>query len=351
MKKIKVPLLSIFIFSLFIGIFISAGFVPFYDLIIKNLKKNFNLYPYEELVSLLIIGIIIGFIFYFFVDFFLTIFAGKLLKYFISELRKKEILPPKFSLKIKTGRLYEDIAHIFDSFLHLFSSVKQDKDKFSKTIQIYLDPSLKAEIEDRGIHEIYIGGKKKIATILFSDLRGFTSLTERHGAKDVIEVLNDYFDISTKIINKNRGRVNKYIGDAILAIFEEAPKYADYMDCDKAIIAALDMQTNFRSLLKKWQEKIDPTLSIGLGIGLARGEVILGNIGSEERMEYTVIGDTVNIASRLCDIAKDGQVIITEDIYHIEESYIVVDILPPIQLKGKAGLYNIYSVKTRKMIV
>ncbi len=351
MKKIKIPVGIIFIFSLFLGILISMGFIPFSDFIANNLKKNLVLTPYEEIIALLISGVIIGFIIYFFIDFFLTFFAKKLLRYLISELRKKEILPVKYSLKIKTGKLYEDIAHIFDSFLHLFSSLKQDKDKFSKVIQIYMDPSLKTEIENRGIHEIYVGGKKKTVTILFSDLRGFTSLTEKYNAKDVVEILNDYFDISTKTINKNRGRVNKYIGDAIMAIFEEAPKYADYVDCDKAIIAALDMQTNFKMLQKKWKDKIDSDLSVGLGIGLARGEVIMGNIGSEERMEYTVIGDTVNIASRLCDIAKDGQVIITEDIYHIVENYIVVELLPPIQLKGKTGLHNIYSVITRKMIV
>ncbi len=351
MRKIKIPTIFIFIFSLILGIIITAGYSPLYNYILAILKKKFSLYPYEELISLIISGFLIGLVFYFVTEFFISYFAYKLLKYLITELRKREILPPKFSLKVKTGKLYEDIAHIFNSFLHMFSSVKQDKDKFLKTMQIYLDPSLKAEIEGRGINEIYIGGKKKIATIFFSDLRGFTALTEKHDAKDVIKVLNDYFEMSTKIIDKNRGRVNKYIGDAILAIFEETPKYADYIDCDKAIIAALDIQTNFKFLQKKWQEKIDPTLSIGLGIGLARGEVILGNIGSQERMEYTVIGDTVNLASRLCDVAKDGQVIITEDIYRIEESFIVIDILPPIQIKGKTGLYNIYSVTTRKMIV
>jgi len=353
MKKVKAPLKRIFLSSIILGIIISLSFDRFFDYILNFIKNNLSISPFEEIITILIVGIIIGIIIYFFIDVFLTIFAGKLLKYLINELRAKELLPSKFSVKknIKSGRIYEEIVNIFNSFIHTFSLVKEDKDKFSKTIQKYMDPSLKAEIESRKAHEIYLGGKKKIATIFFSDLRGFTQLTELHEANDVIEILNDYFGMATKIISNNRGRVNKYIGDAILAIFEEAPKYADYIDCDKAIIAALDIQTQFKFLLKKWKDKIDPTLNLGLGIGLARGEVVLGNIGSEERMEYTVIGDTVNLASRLCDIAKSGQVIITEEIYHIVENYVVIDVLPAIEIKGKTGMHNIYSVITRKMIV
>jgi adenylate cyclase len=216
---------------------------------------------------------------------------------------------------------------------------------------MHLDPNVKKEIERRDINEIYIGNKTKTGTILFSDLRGFTSISEFYSPDEVVKILNEYLSESTNIINKYHGIVNKYIGDAILAVFEEAPKYADYMDQDKAILAALDMQVQFQLLLKKWKEEINPLLKIGLGIGLSRGQFVAGNIGSENRMEYTVIGDTVNFASRLCSIAKDGEIIISDDIYTTMENLLIVDVLDPVEIKGKTGKYNIYSVKTRKMLI
>jgi adenylate cyclase len=228
--------------------------------------------------------------------------------------------------------------------------VKQDKDKFAKAVEMHLDPTVKEHLEGRGINEMYLGNKKKTATVLFSDLRGFTSFTESHEPDDVVTVLNEYFSEATRIINLHKGKVNKYIGDAILAVFEEAPKYKDYLDCDQALMAALDMQAKFRVLSNRWREKIDPTINVGLGIGLARGTVTAGTIGSEERMEYTVIGDTVNFASRLCSKASDGQVLISDDIYSLVSKFTEVMPLPPVEVKGKSGTYSLYSVITRKMV-
>jgi class 3 adenylate cyclase len=146
--------------------------------------------------------------------------------------------------------------------------------------------------------------------------------------------------------------VNKYIGDAIFAIFDEPAGYAagTNLECDKAVIAALDIQTRFQQLLARWKQNIDPMLSIGLGIGLAKGEVIVGNMGSDERMEFTAIGDTVNFASRLCHQAADGLVIISDDIYKLLCDIIDSEMLEPVEIKGKTGVYNIYSVTSRKMI-
>jgi adenylate cyclase len=229
--------------------------------------------------------------------------------------------------------------------------VKQDKDKFVKAVEMHLDPTVKEHLDSRGINEMYLNNRKKTATILFCDLRGFTSFTETHEADNVVTILNEFLSEMTKIINKRKGKVNKYIGDSVLAVFEEAPKYRDYLDCDEAIIAGLDMQTAYRLLMKKWQNKIDPTVSIGLGIGLARGVVIAGTIGSEERMEYTVIGDTVNFASRLCSKASDGQVLISDDIYSLVAQFVEVETLAPVEVKGKTGTYSLYSVITRRMVI
>ncbi|MCX8092651.1 MAG: adenylate/guanylate cyclase domain-containing protein [Candidatus Goldbacteria bacterium] len=345
----------IFIFCLFFGVIVVLGYEFIYnalsDFIYTNIHLKESLYKPVIYISM---GVIyIGFLFYCFVFFILSWFSAIIFNYFVREMRKQQILPAniKTRRKINFLNIYDDIKEIFNIFIRLFFEVKQDKDKFLKVLEMHLDPNLKKEIEQRNINEIYIGNRTKTGTILFSDLRGFTYVSEFYSPDEVVMILNEYLTESTKIINKYNGRVNKYIGDAILAVFEEAPKYADYMDQDKAILASLDMQVKFQLLLKKWREKINPLLKIGLGIGLSRGQFLAGNIGSENRMEYTVIGDTVNLASRLCSIAKDGEIIISDDIYKTMENLLVVDILEPVEIKGKTGKYNIYSVKTRKMLV
>jgi class 3 adenylate cyclase len=353
-NRTKAPVKRIFISSIVIGLLIAFGYIPLSRLLLDVADKYVKISPWEEIAATSVLGIVyFGLLIYFFVMFILGMFSQSILTHLVKELRSKELLPIKFQMGKRMGfsHTYRDIIKIFDSFIQSFMAVKQDKEKFAKTVETYLDPHLKKEIDDRKIGEIFIGGKKKIATIFFCDLRGFTSMTETYDPNKVILILNDYLSMATKIIAKNNGRVNKYIGDAILAVFEEAPKYRDFLDPDKAIIAALDIQTQFGMLVRKWKEEIEPNLNIGLGVGLARGEVITGNIGSEDRMEFTVIGDTVNFASRLCSKACDGQVLISEEIYRKVEHLVEVESLAPVAVKGKTGMYNIYSVKTRKMIV
>ncbi len=352
-SKKRVPVKRMFLSSAIIGLLIAFGYEPLHGILSDTLLKKVNISPWEDITASVILGIFyLGLLIYLFVMMNLSLFASGILKHMVTQMRCKEILPPGFHMKKMGGysNSYSNILKIFDLFIHSFLNVKQDKDKFKSSLGKYLDPSLHKEIEQRGINEIYVGGKKKTATIFFSDIRGFTSYTENSEPEKVVMMLNEYFTIATKAIQKNRGRVNKYIGDAVMAVFEEAPKYIDYLDADKAILSALDIQVQFAMKLKEWQQK-DPALNIGLGIGLARGEIITGNMGSEERLEYTVIGDTVNFASRLCGTALHGQIIISEEVYNQVESLVEVDSLPPVEVKGKSGFHNVYSVKTRKMLI
>lgn len=353
MRKNKAPVKSIMFLSALIGMLIAFGYDPLFKMLSATLSKKFAVSPWEDILASVILGAFyLGVLIYLFAMMNLSSFASKILKYMVKQMRTKEILPAGFQMKTRGGyaAAYANILKIFDLFVCSFISVKQDKDKFKSSLGKYLDPSLKDEIENRGINEHYVGGKKKTATIFFSDIRGFTSFTENSEPEKVVMMLNEYFTIATKAIQKNRGRVNKFIGDAVMAVFEEAPKYIDYLDADKAILSALDIQVQFAMKLKEWKEK-DSTLNIGLGIGLARGEIITGNMGSEERLEYTVIGDTVNFASRICGTALNGQVIISEEVYKQVETIVEVDSLPPVEVKGKAGFHNVYSVKTRKMLI
>jgi class 3 adenylate cyclase len=348
------PVTLILVSSILIGILIAFGYEPLYEIINGFLKTNAKLGNLHDLAVTLALGsVYLGLLIYFYTIFVTGAVTRKIFYYLLSELKRRELLPVTFKMKKHRGfvHIYRDIKTIFDLFIKTFMDVKEDKDKFVKAVEMHLDPTVKEHLDGRGINEMYLNNKKITATILFSDLRGFTSYTETHEANDVITILNEYFTETTKIIKKYNGKVNKYIGDAVLAVFEEAPKYKDYLDCDQAIIASLDMQTQYQFLLKKWKEKIDPLISIGLGVGLARGEVIAGTIGSEERMEYTVIGDTVNFASRLCNKAFDGQVLISDDIYSLVSKFVEVETLAPVEVKGKTGTYSLYSVITRRMVI
>lgn len=352
-KRTRPPVKRIFILSIGIGLLIAFGYIPLQFMTVKIIKNFISIQPWEEMAATLFLGIFyFGMLIYLFVMLVLGFFARNILEYLAGELRCRELLPVKYKMSGKKnfGSSYRDIISLFNNFVHEFLEVKKDKDKYSKTIGTFLDPNVKKEIERRGIGEMYIGGKKITATVFFSDLRGFTAMTEFYEPDKVIKILNDYLSMSTKIIDKNGGRVNKYIGDAVMAIFEVPSKHSDIIDSDKAILAALDIQSQFKILMRKWKEEIDPNLNLGLGIGLARGVIVSGNIGSEERMEHTVIGDTVNFASRLCGKAGDGQVLIPDDIYKIVEHLVTVDQLAPVEVKGKTGSYNVYSVTTRKMI-
>jgi class 3 adenylate cyclase len=347
------PVRMILLSSILIGVLIAFGYDPLYtlmDTIIKSFVKPGNFH--DIIVTIIVGAAYLGLLIYFFTIFVAGAVTRRIFDYLLTELRRKELLPVTFQMKKHKGfsHIYKDIKTIFDLFIRIFMEVKHDKDKFVKAVEMHLDPTVKEHLDGRGINEMYLNNRKKTATILFCDLRGFTSFTETHEADDVVTILNEFFTEMTKIINRRKGKVNKYIGDSILAVFEEAPKYRDFLDCDEAIIASLDMQTQYQLLAKKWKEKIDPTLSIGLGVGLARGVVIAGTIGSEERMEYTVIGDTVNFASRLCAKASDGQVLISDDIYSLVEKFVEVETLAPVEVKGKTGTYSLYSVITRKMV-
>ncbi|MDX2103786.1 MAG: adenylate/guanylate cyclase domain-containing protein [Alphaproteobacteria bacterium] len=169
------------------------------------------------------------------------------------------------------------------------------------------------EVVDRLISDssIQLGGQSQTVTVLFSDIRGFTALTERLGAAETVTMLNTYFSFMEDVIANRSGVVDKYIGDAIMALFG-APIPSD-RDPDNAVQAAMDMLTALTMLNQRRQA--EGMMPIKIGMGIATGAVITGNIGSAKRMDYTVIGDPVNLASRMESLTKlyGAQVVIDGD--------------------------------------
>jgi adenylate cyclase len=188
--------------------------------------------------------------------------------------------------------------------------------------------------------QINLGGKRQEVSVLFADIRGFTSLAERIEPEEVVRTLNDYLTLMTKVVFKHEGTLDKFLGDAIMAVFGAPIFYPDH--ALRAILAALDIRKEIRVLNEKrgaaGLEKVE------IGIGINAGEVVTGNIGFEERMEYTVIGDNVNIAARLEDLAGEGQILISHSIYEAVADRVRVIVLDPIQLKGKESPLQVYEV-------
>jgi class 3 adenylate cyclase len=203
----------------------------------------------------------------------------------------------------------------------------------------YLSPQIVEHVINKDV-KINLGGDKKVVTVLFSDIRNFTKITERYSPEQLVSILNEYFSEMAKIIFKNEGSLDKYIGDAIVAVFGSLIPMEN--SARSAVHAAIEMMKRMPILNESLMQKHGLTMDIGVGINT--GEVFLGNIGSPERMEFTVIGDTVNVASRFSGLARPGQILITsetKDFLGPETQFIE---LPSVEVKGKTGKMKVCEI-------
>ena len=191
---------------------------------------------------------------------------------------------------------------------------------------------------------VKLGGQRKKATVLFSDIRGFTAFSENVEPEVVIEMLNTYLRVQAGIVKDFQGDVDKFVGDELIAVFEGKEMVQN------AILAAVEIITQIEA-----QNVKHPEWNIDVGIGINTGEMVMGAMGSEDRMDYTILGDTVNLGARLCSNAARGQILLSEAAYNEIEniSWIKATKLEPIQVKGKSQPIQIYEVagaqpKTKK---
>jgi len=206
--------------------------------------------------------------------------------------------------------------------------------------QRYFSPDLAKSIAEHG-EEVKLGGAKRDVVILFSDIRGFTSMSEKMEPTDVAHLLRDYFTEMVEIIFRHGGTLDKFIGDAIMALWGAPLSGED--DAGKAMLAAIDMQRALVPLNEHWRAGGKPAIEIGIGINC--GQVFAGNIGSEQRLEYTVLGDAVNTASRLCSNAARGEIMISEPFFRRLKAPPTVEPREPIKVKGKEQPVPIYLAK------
>ena len=188
--------------------------------------------------------------------------------------------------------------------------------------------------------EIHLGGENQTVTILFSDIRGFTRMSEHMEPHAVVELLNEYFTEMTDLIFESGGTLDKYLGDGIMAVYgAPIPKPDDAL---RAAKTAMEMQRALVTLNREWESRGQQPLRMGVGVNT--GPVTAGNIGSAKRMDYTVIGDAVNLASRLCSNAAGAQILVSESTYMLLNGRIPAQRLEPIRVKGKETPVELYEV-------
>jgi adenylate cyclase len=185
-----------------------------------------------------------------------------------------------------------------------------------------------------------LGGENQIATILFCDLRGFTRIAEKTAPQDLVERLNEFFSEMTEVVFSSGGTLDKYLGDGMMAVFGAPLPRRD--DASRAVKAAIEMQLALERLNRMWEDRgLEP---LGMGIGINTGAVTAGNVGSAQRMDYTVIGDAVNVAARLCSSATGDQILASEASFRALDGSFVSTASAPIPIKGHAAPVEVYEI-------
>jgi adenylate cyclase len=223
-----------------------------------------------------------------------------------------------------------------------YATEGREKRHYRKTLMKYLSPSLVETIMtdmDWGS----LRAEKKNLTVLFSDVRGFTSFSEQYPPETVIATLNEHLNMMVSVIFKYHGTLDKFVGDCVMA-FWGAP-LAQPNHAELAARAALEMIEGLEKLNEKWQSEGRPTLHIGVGINT--GEMLFGNIGSEQRMDFTVVGDSVNLGSRLESATKElkASIVISEATYREIQHLAEVRPLGEIHVKGKEKGITVYELQ------
>ena len=246
----------------------------------------------------------------------------------------------EFELDIKP-RTQDEIGLLTSSFVQMGKGLAE-REKLMISFSKFTNKTI---AQKAASGELTLGGENRNATIFFSDIRSFTAMSEKMQPNEVVEFLNVYMTKMVECVNKTNGVVDKYIGDAIMAVWG-APESSGSpaQDALNAVTAALMMRVSLFNYNKERAAK--GLLPVKIGCGINSGPVVAGQIGSEERMEYTVIGDAVNLASRTEALNKPfaTDILITENTYNLIKDHIVVQEMPGVHVKGKTDAIKMFAV-------
>ena len=245
----------------------------------------------------------------------------------------------------KDLQLFTSIAHHAAQCIRIAQMAKKiEKDAVTRErFQRLLSPEL-AEMVITGELKVEKGGQSRTATVLFADIRGFTGLCEKMPADRVLQMLNDYFEMMVEVGFRYEGTVDKFVGDMVMMVWGAPISHVN--DPALTVEAALAMQEALADY--NWMRVAEGEPEIRAGIGINTGELVAGYIGSSRTMAYSVIGDSVNIASRICSIAGPGEVVISHDTYAQLSNRFEVTKLEPVTVKRRTKPVKVYKVLGRK---
>lgn len=221
----------------------------------------------------------------------------------------------------------------------------EDQERIVKLFQKYVPEHIVAEALRRRDDRI-LDGEARVVSVLISDIRDFTAIAAHMDPRDVVALLNGYFGMMTACVKRHNGTVNKFLGDGMLAIFGAPVSYLENQD--NAVLAALEMVENLGEFNRVHGAGLGTPLRIGIGINT--GEVVVGNMGSEERVEYTVIGDTVNVASRIESLTRGhpDAIFISRSTYDAVHGLVEAEDLGTVEIRGREEQVQMFRVLGRK---
>jgi adenylate cyclase len=214
------------------------------------------------------------------------------------------------------------------------------EEKVRANLARYLSPQVVEKIMRHEV-QVDLGGDRKVVSVLFSDIRNFTSIVESRPPDEIVAILNEYFTEMARVIFENQGSLDKYIGDAIVAVYGSVIPLENASE--NAVRTAAQMMQAMERLNERWKREYDG-FSMGIGIGVNTGEVFLGNVGSPERMEFTVIGDAVNVAARFSGLAKAGQIFVTEEVDRRLGPDVKCVERESVAVKGKSEMLKLFEI-------